>query len=84
MLTVVDVVVLVVVLEFVAVVVASFLLVVLMCCDADASRRGVDGFMSFSSNQNHHLAGALPQLPILKTKGKYAKTRLGTFDACGE
>ena len=29
--------------------------------------------MSFSPNQNHDLAGALPQLPILKTNRKIKK-----------
>ena len=65
------VVVVLVVVVFVAVDVAGFLLVVVgcaevLCCDADASRRGP--FMRFSLNQNNDLAGVVPHLPILKKK----------------
>ena len=37
--------------------------------------------MSFSWNQNHDLAGALPQLPILKKKKKKKKTEREDKDA---
>ena len=74
------------VLVFVAVVVVGFLLLVvaradvLMCSDADALRL----FMSFSSNPNHDLPGALPQLLKKKGKTKMQSTRLETFNACAE
>ena len=65
LLMVVVVVVLVAVLLFVAAFVIDFLLLVAGCADVLMCCGWLRGqLVSFSSNQNHDLSGALPQLPI--------------------
>ena len=57
-----------------------WLLVVLMCCDADALRCYVGcSSVLFEPKKKNDLAGALPQLPILKKKKKVGKDAKSTI-----